>query len=246
MPKVGGVRTRLRRPSTIAVAIALAVIAAGSFGVATGRVVVASPVVVDTAATLSETASAPFTYDVRGYENLPLNTTIAVTFFNDDDSTPHTFTILNASGVQIPDPATYSNAALDHLLSRYGTLVNISASSNAYGPASNITPVADPSWYEFFCVEEGHFQQGMFGFIAFGEQLPPNVSFASGSPGPGLAVFIIIGTIVSLTVLAIILGFVVGRREGSQHEMPPERLGYPEPPGSEPPAPTPPREPPLT
>ncbi|MCI4365916.1 MAG: hypothetical protein L3K10_07675, partial [Thermoplasmata archaeon] len=45
----------------------------------------------------------------------------------------------------------------------------------------------------------------------------------------GSAVFIIVGTIVVLTVIAIVLGFVVGRRRGAVHEMPPERLGYPEP-----------------
>jgi hypothetical protein len=213
--------------------VVLALVAATSFAVGTGRVAVASPVVVDTSSSLSETASAPFTFDTRGFENLPLNTSISVTFFDDDMGSQHTFTILNASGVQLPDPSTYSNGALDDLLARYGTLDNVTATSNSYAPASVITEVAAPSWYEFFCTVSGHFQAGMYGFVAFGEALPPNVSLGSASPGPGLAVFIIIGTIVSLTVLAIVLGFVVGRREGAVHEMPPERLGYPEPPASD-------------
>ena len=41
--------------------------------------------------------------------------------------------------------------------------------------------------------------------------------------------FIISGTIAGLVVLALVLGFVIGRRKGAVHEMPPERLGYPEP-----------------
>jgi len=69
----------------------------------------------------------------------------------------------------------------------------------------------------------------MYGFIAFGEPLPSNLTVSAASVGPGEAVFIIVGTIVALTVIAIVLGFVVGRRRGSSEEMPPERLGYPEP-----------------
>jgi len=52
---------------------------------------------------------------------------------------------------------------------------------------------------------------------------------STSAQGPGAALFIIIGTIVSLVVIALVLGFVVGRRKGAEHEMPPERLGYPEP-----------------
>jgi len=69
----------------------------------------------------------------------------------------------------------------------------------------------------------------MYGFIAFGIALPSNLSVTVPYDGAGAAVFIIVGTIVSLTVVAIVLGFVVGRRRGASEEMPPERLGYPEP-----------------
>jgi hypothetical protein len=53
---------------------------------------------------------------------------------------------------------------------------------------------------------------------------------SSASTDPGVAVFIIVGTIVALVVIALVLGFVVGRRRGSHDEMAPQRLGYPEPP----------------
>ena len=47
----------------------------------------------------------------------------------------------------------------------------------------------------------------------------------------------------ALTVIAIVLGFVVGRRKGSEFEMPPERLGYPEPSAPSAGAPLPPTPP---
>jgi hypothetical protein len=92
-----------------------------------------------------------------------------------------------------------------------------------------------PGWYEFVCLEPGHFQEGMYGYIAFGMALPTNLTPASVNTGPGIAVFIISGTIVALVLVAIVLGFVVGQRKGSKFEMPPERLGYPEPPAPPPP-----------
>jgi hypothetical protein len=103
-----------------------------------------------------------------------------------------------------------------------------------------------PGWYEFVCLEPGHFQSGMYGFIAFGMNLPANLTVSVASTGPGAGVFIISGTIVALVVVALVLGFVVGRRKGSEFEMSPERLGYPEPPStSETPSSTPmPNEPP--
>ena len=96
--------------------------------------------------------------------------------------------------------------------------------------------------YEFVCTEPGHFTNGMYGFIAFGENLPGNLTVSATSTDPGAAVFIIVGTIVSLVVIALVLGFVVGRRRGSVYEMPPQRLGYPEPesPGAEKSPPLPP------
>jgi plastocyanin len=85
--------------------------------------------------------------------------------------------------------------------------------------------------YQFFCTEAGHFALGMEGFLGVGEM----VGGAAAPPGIGLPVFIISGVIVGLVIIAIVLGFVVGKREGSKHEMPPERLGYSEMPAENPP-----------
>jgi uncharacterized cupredoxin-like copper-binding protein len=158
----------------------------------------------------------------------------------DTTGTAHTFTIMSVQGVVLPtttDIATYlaAHPAM--------ATVNLTSPGVTY-PVTFKAPAT--GWYEFVCQEPGHFAQGMFGFIAFGEALPANLSTAAPNESPGAAVFIIIGTIVSLVVIALVLGFVVGRRRGAVYEMPPERLGYPEPelppaPGAPPVMPPPPK-----
>lgn len=189
------------------------------------HVAVARPVENDASNALVETAVANFHFEQPEYAQLPTNTTINVTFFNDDPGgATHTFTILNRSNWVIPSQWTN----VSQLASQHGTLVNLTAGSQNTSYGSFVAPAT--GWYEFLCLIAGHFNLGMYGFIAFGEDLPSNLTVGAGSPGPGLAVFVIVGTIVALTVLALVLGFVFGRREGAVHEMPPERLGYAEPP----------------
>ncbi len=208
-----------------AVAAAFGLVLASVAILGTGRVVEAQEVESSSPTALVETAAAGFTFDTREFVNLTLGATISVTFF-DSDVLPHTFTLINDPGVQIP--TTDSPSQLDAIITAHGTLFSVNASQATYNNTTFTAP-STAGWYEFVCEEVGHFQAGMYGFVSFGEALPQNVSFTSGSPAPGIAVFIIIGTIVALTVLAIVLGFVVGQRHGSEHEMPPERLGYPEP-----------------
>jgi hypothetical protein len=232
----------------LALTLAAALVLGGAISVATGRVAVAGSVVVATGTGISETASSGFHFDTCGFEMLPLGSEIDLTFFDADTTSAHTFTILDKANYQVPP--TDGPQALDTLLGTYHTLVNTTAQPGGWGNNSStpfVVSFASPataSWYEFVCWESGHFQAGMYGFIAFGEALPASLSCGSGAPGPGLAVFIIVGTIVTLTVLAIVLGFVVGRRKGAVHEMPPERLGYAEPPTPEPLPSAPPRPPP--
>ncbi len=206
----------------------------------------AGPVQVGAATGLDVTAKSPFTFDPSRIEMVPKGVTLTVNFTN-ADTLPHTFTILDREGYVVP--STASTHDLDVLVHTYGVLVNITANETKTYTASFTTP-ATAGWYEFFCMEPGHFApstgQDMYGFIAFGEDLPANLTVSGGPSGPGMAVFIIVGTIVSLTVLAIVLGFVIGRRRGAEHEMPPERLGYPEPSSPAPVPPTPPRAPPSS
>jgi hypothetical protein len=232
---------RYRGRGLLAITLVCALVGAGVVAIATSRVVLASPVVVDTGTSMAETASTNFKFDTCTFEMLPTGVMIALTFFDADTTSAHSFTIIKEPNYQIP-----SSADLWTLIRTNGTLVNTYAQPGGWGNNTSTTTTvsfmapATAGWYEFVCLEAGHFQAGMFGFIAFGENLPAGLGCASGTPGPGLAVFIIIGTIVTLTVLAIVLGFVIGRREGSTYEMPPERLGYPEPPTT---APQPPVDP---
>lgn len=197
----------------------------------------ASPVRTDASTTVSVTTTAPYLFDPNTIQQVPTNTTITV-MVTDADVLAHTFSILNWEGVVIP-----SSADLPALFSQHGALVVVNVSGSGDQETKSFTSPG-PGWYEFVCQEAGHFQYGMYGFIAFGMNLPANLTVSATATGPGLAVFIIIGTIVSLVVIAIVLGFVVGQRRGSEFEMPPERLGYAEPPAAGESSPLPPSNPP--
>jgi plastocyanin len=225
-PAVGRIRDLMFVPPpksrAFAVAVSVALLLAILAGIGSVESARAEGVQVDLSGNLAVTAAAPYKFVSDTYEQLPTNSTINVTF-TDADTLAHTFSILDRQGWQIP-----ASADLSALFSTYGSLVEI----NASGPGTltrNFTSPG-PGWYEFVCLEPGHFQSGMYGFIAFGMNLPSNLTVSAASTAPGAAVFIIIGTIASLVVIALVLGFVVGRRRGSEFEMPPERLGYAEPP----------------
>jgi hypothetical protein len=196
----------------------------------------AEGVQVDTSGNLAVTAAAPFTFIMSSYEQVPANATINVTF-TDADTIAHTFSILDRQGYVIP-----STADLSQMVTTYGLVFGINASGPGTVTGSFVSP--GTGWYEFVCLEPGHFENGMYGFIAFGENLPANLTVSTPSMGAGAAVFIIVGTISALVVIAIVLGFVVGRRRGSEFEMPPERLGYAEPPAAPANEPLPPDGPP--
>ena len=191
----------------------------------------AAAVHVNASSQLAVTTAAPYKFVQNAIESVPTNTTINVTI-TDADTLAHTFTILDRQGVVIPTSTTTSG--LDALVTQYGALISLNVTGSGDVASGSFTSPA-PGWYEFVCLEPGHFAEGMYGFIAFGEALPGNLTVSTPSTGPGVAVFIISGTIVTRLVIAIVLGFVVGRRKGSEFEMPPERLGYPEPPAPPPP-----------
>jgi uncharacterized cupredoxin-like copper-binding protein len=221
-----------RRTRAFAFAIALVLVGGGLAMLAEAGSVRAQGVEVDTSSSLAVTATAPYKFIQPTYQQLPTNTTINVTF-TDADTLAHTFSILDREGWVIP-----ATADLDSLFSTYGAVFEVNATGTGTFTGAFVSP--GPGWYEFVCLEPGHFESGMYGFIAFGIPLPANLTVSTAATGPGAGVFIISGTIVALVVIALVLGFVVGRRKGSEFEMPPERLGYPEPsPPPEPPAATP-------
>jgi hypothetical protein len=193
-------------------------------------------------ATVTVTASSGFKFAPSTIANVSdSNTTANITLnFDNGDSVPHSFTLSSRQGWVIP--SGYSTDQLNSFFTQYKPWFSFVAAGSS---SQTLTfPAPAKGWYEFVCNQTGHFQEGMYGFIAFGEGLPGNLTVSAAYDGPGAAVFIIVGTIVALTVIAIVLGFVVGRRRGALHEMPPERLGYPEPNAPPEPAP-PPRLPPT-
>ncbi|MGB6500569.1 MAG: hypothetical protein WBG19_04100, partial [Thermoplasmata archaeon] len=212
--------------AAFAVAIVAALLFVGVVGNYATRVAGAANVEVDPTSTLAVTATDTFSFTPDEVSDLPLSTTITVDFTNGDASdTVHTFTILGCEGRSIPvgtdDVTPWING------SKCGApLFNLQGGTGLHKGTLN---VSTSGWYMFLCTQPGHFAKNMYGYISFGVALPANLTIAASNLGPGLAVFIIVGTIVTLTVIAIVLGFVVGRRDGARHEMPPERLGYAEP-----------------
>jgi plastocyanin len=234
---------RTWRTKSLALAFAVLLVGAASIAlILTAPARAESSITTDSSSAFSVSAVPGFAFTPNSIEMLPTNTNISVTF-TDTDTIDHTFTIIGKQGWVIP--ADYSGAQIDQLA--FGNspkaLFSVNASADSQAPvATFLAPAA--GWYEFVCTEPGHFQNGMYGFIAFGMNLPGNLTVSAANTNPGPAVFIIVGTIVSLTVIALVLGFVVGRRRGATYEMPPERLGYPEPESPATETPSPPTPPP--
>jgi plastocyanin len=229
-------RSGRTRRGVLSIGLAL-LLTVGSVGVFVGeRIPRVSAVEVDTTSYLNVTGTDAFLFSPDVISGLPLNTNITVTF-TDAGSADHTFTILSYEGVSFNnntsniDPVAYPTGTSPTNGSGPGNLLNINATSAPGAFTQVFKSPATAGWYEFVCTEPGHFSLGMYGYISFGEPVPPGLVPTSSPTGPGAAVFIIVGTIVSLTVIAIVLGFVVGRRRGAAFEMPPERTGYPEAPG---------------
>ena len=207
---------------------------------APARAASTAAVTTDAGTSVSVTAEPGFSFTPNTFQGLAVNSTVTITL-TDNDAVDHTFTIIGKQGWVIP--TDYSSAQIDQLA--FGdapkALINLNATSVGTPGDTVIGNVTVPAagWYEFVCTEPGHFQEGMYGYIAFGMNLPANLTVTTADTNPGVAVFIIVGTIVALVVIALVLGFVVGRRRGSTYEMPPQRLGYPEPetPGETPPPP---------
>ncbi len=138
------------------------------------------------------------------------------------DSEYHTFTLSSVTNFTFSSSNTTSD--LQAFFLAHPPLVYVAINDTA-GWEQTVTFTAPPlGTYEYVCEIPGHFQGGMFGFMGSGVAVGP-------PPGPPVPVglYIITGVIVGLVVIAIVLGFVVGKRKGDRYEMPPERLGYPEP-----------------
>lgn len=145
---------------------------------------------------------------------------VTLTLVQTSSDLGHTFTLSSVAGLAFS--ASNSTGDLDKFVAEHKPLVNFTIPA---GQATYTTNFIAPAYglYAYFCLVPGHFPS-MYGLLGSGE----HGSSGGVSTGPGAAVFIIGGTIAGLVVLALVLGFVIGRRRGAHDEMPPERLGYPE------------------
>lgn len=122
---------------------------------------------------ISVVALSGYSFAPQAFENVATNTSIVVNFAN-ADNLAHTFTIVGRQGWVIPN--SYTEGQLSTLLTQYPPLFNVQANGSVQVFTQFTSP--GPGWYEFLSIEPGQFQSGMFGFIAFGEDLPSNLTVA--------------------------------------------------------------------
>ncbi|MCI4353029.1 MAG: plastocyanin/azurin family copper-binding protein [Thermoplasmata archaeon] len=223
----GGPRGWRRRSLAGAIGVSVlflllpAAVATGGTGLLSSR-----PLVVHTAAgtTVQMTVGAGggFVFTPDTISNVAPGSTVTIQIRN-LGTVPHTFTLSSLVNYTLPY-ASNTNLTSVFLVQHPALVsVNIPDVQGGVTPVTFTAPTTIGS-YQFFCQVPGHFATGMEGLLGVGI----SVSGPGAPPGIGPPVFIISGTIVGLVIAAIVLGFVVGQREGTKHEMPPERLGYSE------------------
>ena len=171
-------------------------------------------------ASISIAAVPNYAYQPDSIGNVPLNATITVTF-TDDDVLPHTFNISSREGFRIPND--YTAAQLNELFSEYPPLYAATVISQGDVSVGQFTSPSAPGWYEFICNESGHFSEGMYGFIAFGEPVPSNLtppSHGSETPIVGSALISALGVVVIAAILVVV---ALWRRRRSVYRPPPEQ-----------------------
>jgi len=160
---------------------------------------------------INVSATGEYGYTPDDIQQVPTNAMITVRFTDASDMA-HTFTIIGKEGWVVP--SDYSTAQVDQLA--YGgsppSLDN--ANVSAQGDI-NITTFQSPGpgWYEFICTVSGHFQLGMFGFVAFGMNLPSNLTASNRTGlGGGLTFSLEDGVIIAVVIVAAAVGFVMLNR----------------------------------
>ena len=174
--------------------------------------------------------SGPYSYTPDIFENLPTHTMVTVTFVdNSTEIDTHTFTIIGEEGVQLP--ATTSQAEINQLA--FGKspppLVNLNVSRPG---DSNTSTFESPGtgWYEFLCSQPAHFQFGMYGFVAFGMNLPSNLTLPPSpvKSGGHLNFNPVDAGAIAALVVVFALGYVVWCRRRSPPRTPPESVRHPD------------------
>jgi plastocyanin len=157
---------------------------------------------------INVTSTHDYEYQPASFENVPTNAIITVMFV-DADALPHSFTIDSREGFVIP--TSYSDSQLTRFLSEYPPLYSSLVNSGGQQSGTFQSP-ATPGWYEFVCNVSGHFQSGMYGFIAFGENLPSNLTIPNRVGVGGTSLTAIEAGGVGVGVLLVLVGILVWRR----------------------------------
>jgi len=168
-------------------------------------------------------ATGDYGYTPDTFNDLPAHATINVTFVDNSTMTDgHTFTILGVEGVQIPNTDTQTQINALAFGNNPRALFNLNVSS--YGDR-NVSQFQSPGpgWYEFVCTVSSHFQEGMYGFIAFGMDLPSNLTLPDrvGIGGSTLSFSPVDAAAIAALVLVFVLGYVVWQRRRASSRMPP-------------------------
>jgi len=144
-------------------------------------------------------------YSPANLQQVPTDATIAVTF-TDQSPMEHTFTVIDKEGWVVP--SSYSQEQVNELA--FGAHAAVLVNLNVSGPGDqNHTTFVSPGpgWYEFICTVSGHFALGMYGFIAFGMNLPSNLTQSNRTLLGGGIPFstteaIVVGAFVAVAALA--------------------------------------------
>ena len=163
-------------------------------------------------------ATGSYGYTPPYLQQVPTNSSITVTFTDKSDMA-HTFTIIGREGWVVP--TSYSPAQIDQLA--YGSSPANLVNSNVSGPGEvNVTTFESPGpgWYEFICTVSGHFQLGMYGFVAFGMNLPSNLTGSNRTGlGGGLSFSPEDAAIVGVIVVLAVVGYIMLDRRQKRARM---------------------------
>jgi plastocyanin len=156
-------------------------------------------------ASITVTATADYGYQPDTFQQIPVDANISVTF-SDMDVLPHSFTISSREGFVIP--TTDTPTQLSALFTAYPAIYSVLLGGMGDQYVGTFQSPAAPGWYEFVCNVSGHFQDGMYGFIAFGESLPSNLTPPTRTGLGGASITPLQAGIVGVVVVVVILGMI--------------------------------------
>jgi len=198
------------RSARIAVVAVLAVaVGVGAFPSAVGF-----PAVHSTASdSLEVSTSGEYGYTPSTFEQVPTGANITVSFTS-HSVLPHSFTISSREGYVIPTGDTADQ--LDQFFATYPAIFSIYENTSGGVATGSFRSPDAPGWYEFVCLVPGHFQMGMYGFIAFGEDLPSNLTTSPSLGVGGAHLSTVDALAVGGVVIAVAVAFVLWQRHRSQ------------------------------